>query len=258
MYIRDVVVPPLEEQRAIARVLGTLDDKIEINRILNERFEAIARAIFKSWFANSTNDFRGEWRRGKLGDLAIPAGETVNPANVDPASPYIGLEHMPRRSVALSSWEGAGKVTSGKISFRRGDFLFGKLRPYFHKVGIAPVDGICSTDIVVLRAIESLMSSFVLCCISSAEFVSYTDRTSTGTKMPRTNWGSMSRYEMPIPPEAVMKAFHDAVWPFFKRIIAGVQESRTLAQIRDLLIRKFISGELQVKDADCVVAEAAA
>src|SRR5205085_7658087 len=128
--------------------------------------------------------------------------------------------------IALDDWEGAGKVTSGKVSFKQGDFLFGKLRPYFHKVGIAPLAGICSTDIVVLNAKQPDAKSFVISCISQAEFVDFTDRTSDGTKMPRTSWGRMEKYEICIPTPHILAAFETVVSPFLKRTIANTHESR--------------------------------
>jgi type I restriction enzyme S subunit len=163
---------------------------------------------------------------------------------------------MPRKSIALTDWEGAGKVTSGKLAFRKGDFLFGKLRPYFHKVGIAPVDGICSTDIVVLNAREQNAAAFVLACISQDEFVAFTDRTSDGTKMPRTSWGRMERYGLCLPGGSALEAFNASVEPMLDRIVANIHESRTLAATRDFLLPKLMSGEVRVKDARKLVGEA--
>lgn len=263
-------------QQAIASVLGALDDKIELNRRMNETLEATARAIFKDWFVDfgptrakmegrapylapdiwslfpDRLDEEGKpegWDFGTLGDVAEQVGESVQPEALDPGTPYVGLEHMPRKSIALSEWEGAGKVTSGKLTFRKGDFLFGKLRPYFHKVGIAPLDGICSTDIVVLNARERKAAAFVLACISQDEFVAFTDRTSDGTKMPRTSWGRMERYRLCLPSESALEAFNACVEPLLDRIMSNIHESRTLAATRDLLLPKLMSGEVRVKDA---------
>jgi type I restriction enzyme S subunit len=171
----------MTDQRAIAHILGTLDDKIELNRRTNETLEAMAQALFKDWFIDfgpvrakmegrdpylarevwdlfperlNSHGLPQGWATGKLGDIAASRGDGVLPSQVEPETPYIGLEHIPRRSIALSNWDRADKVDSNKIRFSRGDFLFGKLRPYFHKVGVAPIDGICSTDIVVLRSIQ--------------------------------------------------------------------------------------------------------
>jgi type I restriction enzyme S subunit len=236
----------------------------------------MARAIFKDWFVDfgptrakmegrapyfapdiwslfpDHLDDEGKpegWDFGTLGDLAEQVGESVQPGALDPETPYIGLEHMPRKSIALSEWEGAGKVTSGKLAFRKGDFLFGKLRPYFHKVGIAPLDGICSTDIVVLNARERKAAAFVLACISQDEFVAFTDRTSDGTKMPRTSWGRMERYRLCLPSGSALGAFNACVEPLLDRIISNIYESRALAATRDLLLPKLMSGEVRVRDA---------
>jgi type I restriction enzyme S subunit len=263
-------------QEAIASVLGALDDKIELNRRMNETLEATARAIFKDWFVDfgptrakmegrapylapdiwslfpDRLDDEGKpegWDFGTLGDVAEQVGESVQPEALDPGTPYVGLEHMPRKSIALSEWEGAGKVTSGKLTFRKGDFLFGKLRPYFHKVGIAPLDGICSTDIVVLNARERKAAAFVLACISQDEFVAFTDRTSDGTKMPRTSWGRMERYRLCLPSESALEAFNACVEPLLDRIMSNIHESRALAVTRDFLLPKLMSGEVRVEDA---------
>jgi type I restriction enzyme S subunit len=164
---------------------------------------------------------------------------------------------MPRRCLVLDTWEGAGKVTSGKSSFRKGDVLFGKLRPYFHKVGIAPVDGICSTDIIVLAAKDRADAAFVTCCASSDEFVAYTDLTSVGTKMPRTSWELMGRYKLCLSPIGLRQAFQRVIEPLFEKLISSIPESRTLAETRDLLLPKLMSGEIRVRDAERMVEVAA-
>jgi len=272
-----IALPPLAEREAISSVLGALDEKIELNRRMNETLEVTTRAIFKDWFVDfgptrakieghppylasdiwslfpDRLDEAGTpagWKSGTLGDLAEQVGESVKPEALSPETPYIGLEHMPRRSIALTDWGGAGKVTSGKLAFKRGDFLFGKLRPYFHKVGIAPLDGICSTDIVVMNATQEAARAFVIACISQDEFVAFTDRTSDGTKMPRTSWGRMERYVLCVPDVPVLHAFNAIVQPMLNRIIANIHESRSLTVTRNLLLPKLMSGETRVRDPE--------
>ena len=272
----EIPAPPLNEQRAIAHVLGALDDKIELNRRINATLEAMARALFKSWFVHLdpvrakmegrdtglTKEFAdlfpdrlvdseiGEipegWTLGILGDIASTSRSGLDPRQLPDDTPYIGLEHMPRRSVALSDWGKVGTVSSAKSAFENSDILFGKLRPYFHKVGIAPTSGVCSTDVVVLKAQTPPWSAFVLACVSSPEFVGYASQTSTGTKMPRTSWHTMSRYELCLPSDAIAAAFQSVVSPMLERVVANVHESRTLCRLRDALLPKLISGELRV------------
>jgi type I restriction enzyme S subunit len=275
-------LPPIEFQKSIASVIGSLDDKIELNRQMNETLEATARLFFKDWFVDfgptrakaegrppylapelwglfpdtlDDDDKPMGWKPARLGDIADGITRTVDPSDVEAETPYIGLEHMPRRSIALDSWEGAGKVTSGKLHFRRGELLFGKLRPYFHKVGIAPIDGICSTDIVVCKPKRETAYGLVLSLISSEEFVAYTDQTSTGTKMPRTSWSIMARYEITLPSAPIVEAFNNLLFPWIEMLCANIHENRTLAQTRDLLLPKLMSGEIRLREAEKMVNE---
>ena len=308
-------LPPLPEQRRIAHVLGTLDDKIALNRRLNATLEDMVRALFKSWFGDfdpvhakaalkrrarphhspphpSTgsgaggSDRKGTtawtverarayldgmdpevvalfpdgledsevgaipagWRIGRLADIAVAPRRGVDPTDLSNETPYIGLEHMPRRSIALDEWESAGKVLSNKTAFEQGDFLFGKLRPYFHKVGIAPVSGICSTDVIVITPKTAEWSNFVLALISSDEFVANMNQASTGTRMPRTSWDTMSHYRHCRPTKTAVRAFQDKTQPLLSRIIADIHKNRALSTIRDTLLPKLLSGDLLVRD----------
>ena len=157
---------------------------------------------------------------------------------------------MPRKSVALTDWGKAEHVTSHKAIFKKGDILFGKLRPYFHKVGIAPLDGVCSTDIVVITPQAVEWSAFVLACVSSPEFVGYTDQASTGTRMPRTSWKIMGDYRMCLPAAVVARAFQNVAHPLLERIVANIHASHILASLRDTLLPRLISGEVRVKDME--------
>jgi type I restriction enzyme S subunit len=281
--------PPLPEQRAIAHILGTLDDKIELNRRMSETLEAMARALFKAWFVDFEPvraKMEGRWQRGqslpglpahlydlfparlvdselgeipegwmigKLGDVAENPRRGIQPNCIAPNTPYIALEHMPRRSIALFDWGTAEGIESNKFEFKKGEILFGKLRPYFHKVGVAPVDGVCSTDIVVIVPRQHVWTAFVLGHVSSLEFVDYTNAGSSGTKMPRTSWGDMARYEIVLPPESVAETFNTLVQPLIEQIISGIHESRTLAALRDALLPKLIRGEIRVKEVEQLV-----
>jgi len=273
-----VPLPPLLEQRAIVHILGTLDDKIELNRRMNETLEAMARALFKSWFVDfdpvrakakgrdpglpqaladlfpdSFEDSElGEipegWTLGKLGDVAENPRRARQPSMLGPLTPYIALEHMPRRCISLSEWGAADGLESNKFAFNRSEILFGKLRPYFHKVGVAPVDGVCSTDIVVVSPKDDAWMGFVLGHVSSDAFVDYTNAGSTGTKMPRTSWDQMARYPVMLPPVEIARAFTSHARAATERMIAAIHESHTLANLRDALLPKLISGEVHVTD----------
>jgi type I restriction enzyme S subunit len=238
------------EQQSIASVLGALDDKIELNRRMNETLEALAQSLFKSWIVDATQSALPKgWRTGTLGEVAENPRRGIQPDEIKKDTAYIGLEHMPRRSIALSNWGHTGELESGKFEFKRGEILFGKLRPYFHKVGVAPLDGVCSTDILVITPKEPAWFGFVLGHVSSVELVNHTNAASTGTKMPRANWNDISRYEVALPPKQLAADFTEKIHPLVERIIANIHESRTLAALRDALLPKLLSGELRVPTA---------
>jgi type I restriction enzyme, S subunit len=246
----NLALPPLSEQRAIAAVLGALDNKIELNRRMNETLEALAQSLFKVWFVDPTQATLPKgWRAGTLGEVTENPRRGVQPDEIEPTTPYIGLEHMPRRCIALSEWGHADKLGSSKFEFKRGEVLFGKLRPYFHKVGVAPLDGVCSTDILVVRPKEPEWLGFVLGHVSSTELVNHTNAASTGTKMPRTNWSDIARFEVSLPPKELAAAFSGRIWPLVERVISNVHECRTLAALRDALLPKLLSGDLRVPAA---------
>ena len=272
-----ILFPPLREQRAAAKILGALNDKIELNRRMNKTLEAMVRVLFESWFVtydpvrakaggygaglsepvsdifpDSFQDSElGEiptgWRIGTLGDVTEHPRRGLKPNEIHAPTPYIALEHMPRRCIALSEWGAADGVESNKFEFKSGEILFGKLRPYFHKVGIAPVDGVCSTDIVVVAPRTDEWFGFALGHISSDAFVEHTNAGSTGTKMPRTSWGEMARYRVVIPPGNIARAFTFIVRPMVSAITASIHESRTLGMLRDTLLPKLVSGELRIQ-----------
>ena len=157
---------------------------------------------------------------------------------------------MPRRSIALSEWGAADGLESNKFEFKAGEILFGKLRPYFHKVGVAPLSR-CLLDRHCRG--ESAHGGLVwLCpraCIKPG-FVEHTNAGSTGTKMPRTSWSEMARYAVVLPPGAVAAALTKQIRPSVDRIIASIHESRTLAALRDTLLPKLLTGELSQLNAN--------
>lgn len=266
-----IPIPPIEVQDNIAGILGALDDKIELNRKMNETLEQMAKALFKSWFVDfdpvhakaagrqpagmdkktaalfpdsfvdsEMGKIPKGWRVGTISEIATNPRRGIQPGDITPGTPYIGLEHMPRRSIALGDWADSSIVESGKTAFKKGEILFGKLRPYFHKVGLAPVDGICSTDILVLSPISENWHGPLLCITSSDELIQFTNLASTGTKMPRTNWADIGSFKIAMPALELATAFTKITSNLTDKIAQNLRESKTLASTRDALIPQLL------------------
>jgi type I restriction enzyme S subunit len=172
----------------------------------------------------------------------------VAPDTFDTSTPYIGLEHIARKSIVLSIWSTADKATSNKIAFRKGDILFGKIRPYFHKVALTMMDGIASTDAIIIRPRQPELAALALQTIFSDRFVEAATASSTGSKMPRADWKVMRNYGIVIPGKA------SSVATDYQRLFDGisgkiennVRENVELTHLRDWLLPLLMNGQVRV------------
>lgn len=267
----EVHLPPLPTQRKIAAILSTHDDLIENNNRRIKILEEMAQRIYREWFV----DFRypgyedvpladselgsipKEWEWRKLGDLADDVRDGVDPRLVDPDTPYIGLEHLPERSIAIDNWGEAKDAGSSKLAYRVGDILFGKIRPYFHKVAPPPVAGICSTDAIVIRPRSEEVRGLVVSAVSSDAFVQQAVQTSQGTKMPRANWKVLENYLVAVPDAALLQRHRSFMAAVVVEIHCLVLATRNLRATRDLLLPRLISGEIEVADLNIATPDAA-
>lgn len=257
----DVAPMPTDErhQANAAEVLGTIDDLIENNQRRVEVLEEMAQIIYREWFVEFrypghegvplVDSARGPipegWTWGKVDDLVRIVKDTVDPVTLDPDTPAVGLEHIPRKQLTLDAWGVAGNQGSRKAVFAKGDVLFGKIRPYFHKVSVAPVDGISSTDAIVIRPREEYWGQVVL-LVSSTEFVAHATQTSNGTKMPRADWKVLGQWPVAIPPSGLADAFTRMVRDQLGLAETLMFENRLMGDLRDLLLPKLVTGQVDV------------
>lgn len=286
--LRSLPYPPLttREQLAIASIFRALDEKIELTHRMNQTLEAIARALFKSWFV----DFEpvrarmdGRWPQGLAPAIAalfpnrferselgpIPQGwrvgcldDLVSILNIRvPADPskdeerYVALDDMPSKSIDLGRYRSGKEVNSSIIRFSKGDILFGNMRPYFHKVGLAQFDGITRTTTFVLRPRSPYLRSFALMHLSNDEVIRYATDVSVGTTIPYVRWDALSRYAIAIPDRELLELYAKITAPMLDRIAANSSCTMTLSQLRDTLLPKLVSGQIRIKDAEKIIGE---
>lgn len=258
LHVREIIIPTtIQEQRHIASILSAYDDLIENNRRRMRLLEESARRLYKEWFVHL--HFPGHehckivdgvpegWEGKTLGDICYDVRNSVSPDKISFDTPYIGLEHMPRRSISLSEWGFASDVNSTKLSFTEGDFLFGKIRPYFHKVGIAFVNGITSSDSIVFRPYEESLYALTIMTISSDIFIATTSQqVKEGSKMPRADWKQMKKFQVLLPKSDILSKFNEYTSPIFSQLRLLCFENKNLAAARDLLLPRLMSGEVVV------------
>ena len=249
------VTQDINEQKAIVSVLSAYDDLIENNRRRIQLLERAARLLYREWFVHLrfpghehtrvVNDHPEGWKALPLSEICTDVRESVDPKTVHSDTAYIGLEHIPRRSITLHDWRNTVGVESKKFKFSGGDILFGRIRPYFHKVGFALVDGITSSDTIVIRPRGSSLYCFLLFLLSSDEFVALASKTmKEGSKMPRADWKHLLGLEFRIPPSAILDMFNTIVTPTCSQLRSLALHNRQLTQARDLLLPRLMNGEL--------------
>jgi len=281
-----IPLPPRKVQEVIGSIYVDLSEKIELNRRMNGTLETLAQKLFKSWFVDfepvlaksqgrkpfgladdvaalfpdafedsELGAIPKGWRIDGLGAIARAGRESVSPSAVDPELPYFGLEHFERKHLMISAYGNARDVASGKLRCTEGDLLFGKLRPYFHKVALAPADGVSSTDIMVIKPVEHQWRGFLIHHIFSEDFIDHADACSGGTRMPRTEWRDVVGYKVALPSKELVARFTEIVEPFYTRMFANTAASQKLAALRDLLLPKLLSGEIRVPIAETIPKE---
>lgn len=250
----DFLIPPLPIQRRIAGILSTYDDLIENSQRRIKILGSMARALYREWFvhfrfpdhesvplvSSPLGDIPKGWEVKALEDIAEEKRRNVAKGQLDEPAPYVGLEHIPRRSLPLDDWETTTELGSNKLEFKKGEILFGKIRPYFHKVSIAPFDGLCSADTIVISARDQIFYAVVVACVSSDEFVSLATATSNGSKMPRANWSVLEKHQIVLPPADLLRQFSAFMEPAIKEMQALVFQIQNLRRTRDLLLPRQI------------------
>ena len=251
------VTRDLSQQTEIAAILSAYDDLIANNRHRIQLLEQAARLLYKEWFVRirfpghehvKVRDGVPEgWERKRLSELCTDIRESIDPKTLPPETAYIGLEHIPRRSITLSDWGTAAKIDSSKFKFTEGDILFGKIRPYFHKVGFTLVGGITSSDAIVIRSTDRLVYHYVLFLLSSDEFIALTSKTvREGSKMPRADWKFLLKSEFNRPSKAVLDLFNDSMKPIRAQLKNLALHNQQLTKARDLLLPRLMNGEVTV------------
>jgi type I restriction enzyme, S subunit len=162
---------------------------------------------------------------------------------------------MPRGSTVLDSWTHNGPSTQTGV-VARGDILFGKLRPYFRKVGVAPVDGRCSTEILVLKPTSQEYYGVLLGHVASQRFIDHCVAVSRGTRMPRSEWNDAATYELAVPPSDVAAEHAALATAAYSKIRTLVHEARSLQDLRATVLPRLVSGRVRVSDVNSAASEA--
>jgi type I restriction enzyme S subunit len=252
--------PAYELQQKIAALLTAYDDLIANNQRRIALLESMAEEIYREWFVRlrfpgyTVSSFdkglpKG-WSSTPLGQLIGETKRPVKKSDLAGHTRYVGLEHISRKSVALTMHGAPESVESDKLAFFAGDILFSKIRPYLHKVALAHFDGICSTDTLVLSPKRQDFREFALLTVFSETFIEIANTASKGTKMPRADWHFLKQLRVSVPSDPLLARFNTMVKPMLDEIASLIHLNETLAKQRDALLPRLISGKLRVDALD--------
>lgn len=279
-----VALPPISTQRALAHILGSLDDKIELNRRMSESLEAIAGTLFKSWFVDF-DPVRAKAEGRETGLLQrhaelfpdsfedsefaeVPKGWGIAPLSdviaVNPArplkkgdvAPYLDMANMPTRGHTPD--EVIERPFGSGMRFKNGDTLVARITPCLENGKTAYVDfleadqvGWGSTEYIVLCPKPPLPAEFAYCLARGDEFREFAIQSMTGSSgRQRVPAESLSHFLVVTPPNDVAAVFGHIVRPLFERASRAANESRVLAATRDNLVPELVTGRIRIPPSE--------
>ena len=266
-------IPNLQTQTAIVEILSSLDDKIELNNKINQELETLAQTLFKQWFIDfEFPNENGEPYKSSGGEMVdselgeIPKGWSVgylnqiaelHKKNIKPfenpdtiyfhySLPEYDVSKMPKNELG-------DKILSSKYEVVEHSVLVSKLNPITPRIW--PIfkpnkNSICSTEFQVLKPLSVQFFPFLYCLCSSKDYTSSLQSRVTGTSgsHQRVNPKDMIDYEMVLPSTSIVNNFYDFLYDSLKMIQENRQEIVKLTKLRDTLLPKLISGELEINE----------
>ena len=181
-----------------------------------------------------------EWIRVELEKVCSKVGSNYQPKESSNL-PYVGLEHIESEKSMLTNHGFESEIKSSKTRFKKGQILYGKLRPYLDKAVIAPFDGICSTDILVFDSNTESMNEFLIHLIHSNEFVDHAKATTNGVQHPRTSWNSLKQFNFLLPPLSEQRKIAHVLSTVRKAIEQQDKLIRTTTELKKALMQKLFT-----------------
>ena len=191
-----------------------------------------------------------DWKLGRLKDILRLKRNAIRVGD-EPLLPYLPIDVIPMNTFALTEFRPNAEAQSSLITFDTDDIVIGAMRVYFHRVVLAPCRGITRTTCFVLAPHDSDYFAFGLLCCDQDSTIDYAQTTSKGSTMPYAVWdGGLGDMEIVIPPREIAQKFNDIIKPMLRQIQASYFENLNLRNMRDSLLPKLMSGEIDVSEVE--------
>ena len=265
-------IPEYAEQEKIGNFIKSLDEKIALNRRINAKLEQMAKRLYDHWFVqfdfprdvsatpqHDTKPYKASggkmvwnetlkreipqgWEVKRLGDLCVKGN--TKPFDFSYEEKTIDLSIMPSDQIFLSTLNSSNNFTTNLFEMKKGDILFGSIRPYLHKAVLAPCNGVVAGTVHNFRVKNKDDYNFVAFTICNNKMFDYANSLSQGTKMPVVSFDTIMNYKIPYNKEIVSM--------FNKINILDTLSTNTLQQekltaLRDRLLPLLMNGQVEVE-----------
>ena len=253
----EVPLIDLQVQKKIASVLKALDERIKLNNEINNNLEQQTQAIFKSWFVDFELNYGimpSDWKVSQLGSIAKISTEVFSPAK----NPNVEVEHYSIPAYDEKRYpvfETSNGIKSNKYRLSSNSVMISKLNPDTKRIWrpyCISDNPICSTEFIVYEPINPLNRDFIYSIIDSIGFSAFLCSHTTGStnSRQRATPSVTLTYDIIVPDKKTIQAFCSIVSPMYDTIENNIKENQKLAETRDKLLPKLMSGELDVSDIE--------
>ena len=240
----ELEVPDILSQKKIVSVLDDIQEKIRDNNEINKNLSDLLQAIYQKQFGEVSLGAN----QGILSDICSYSKEKVAVSELN-VNTYFSTENM------LPEKAGSTKATSLPTTLqttacRKGDTLISNIRPYFKKIVYCEDMCGCSTDVLCFTPVQSQYAAYLFSTLYTDKFFAFMVAGSKGTKMPRGDKQQIMTYPVVLPAENELEEFNAIAFPVLEQLNSNKAENKRLSALRDALLPKLMSGELDVSDID--------
>jgi len=277
----EIPFPPLPIQQKIVKILDTIQEAIDIHDKIIEKTKELKKSLMNLLFHYGLAGLRvkelassrvGELTSSEIEKLGLKLKKTevgeipedcevvrlgdVCELRVEQVFPkedeiYVGLEHIDSGEIRLNRYGKGAQVRSLKNKFYANDILYNKLRPYLDKAVIVENEGVCSTDILVIKCNERRISPhYLINLLHTPQFLNFATSTMTGTNHPRTSWDSLKIFKLPLPPLPEQQEIAEILQTIDQKIEIEKKKKELYEELFKTMLNKIMSQQIDINLLD--------
>lgn len=257
-------------QRKVASIGRTIDEKIKLNKKTIANLEELSQTLFKRWFIDfefpdeNGNPYKSSgggmvntfsrnipenWDVLELKELLTNTKNNIKPGEYTKTHPYVPIDLIPMKKLNFYEYKDGCEAKSSLLKFDKNDILLGSMRVYFHRVSLAPYSGTTRSTVFVLKPKHEYLTYYLLHFINQKDFISFASNSSSGSTIPYAVWNdTLENYLTILPSKKVLDDFNNRVKNLFDISQNLLLENKNLIELRDSLLPKLMSGEIELPD----------